>query len=144
MGNLSRSANADKIVVAHRFLDDVFGEGVAGARRFDEDAAIGTVGNLWTAPDCQSHFFSLDALSFAAEHGVALSADYEVYLSVALLDGSVCARRGRGRAADAVAIPGLAADVDVKKLGSKKRYFPSRATALDFLLSLVLVPTLLV
>jgi hypothetical protein len=49
MANLSRHSNADKAVVANRFLDDVFGEGVAGARRFEKDAAIGTVGNLWTA-----------------------------------------------------------------------------------------------
>jgi hypothetical protein len=144
MTNLSRHSNADKTVVAHRFLDDLFGHNAAGPPRFDEDAASGAVGNLWTAPDGQSHFFSLDALSSAAEQGVALSADYEVYLSVALLDGGMCARTGRGRAADAVGITALAADVDVEKLGSKKRYFPSRATALDFLLALILVPTLLV
>jgi hypothetical protein len=144
MANLSRHSNADKTVVAHRFLDAVFGESAAGARRFDDDAASGAVGNLWTAPDCQSHFFSLDALSSAAEQAVALSADSDVYLGVALLDGSVCAGTSRGRAANTVAIPGLSADVDVKKLGLKKRYFSSRATALDFLLTLVLVPTLLV
>jgi hypothetical protein len=144
MGNLSRPVNADKTVVAHRFLDDVFGESAAGARRFDEDAASSAVENLWTAPDRQSHFFSLDALSSAAEQAVALSADREVFLGVALLGGSVCARTGRGRAADAVAITALAADVDAKRLGSKKCYFPSRATALDFPLALVLVPTLVV
>jgi len=43
-----------------------------------------------------------------------------------------------------VAIPGLFDDVDVAKRGAKKPYFPSRAAALSFLLSLVFVPSLLV
>jgi hypothetical protein len=143
MDNLSRSADADKAAVAHRFLTDLFG-GAGGGRRFDDDPAMGAVGNLWTAPDRQSHFFSLDALWSAAEQAVALSADSDVYLGVALLDGTVCASTSRGRAADAVAIPALSADVDAKKRDSTKRYFPSRAAVLDFLLTLVLIPTLLV
>ena len=144
MANLSRHSDADKTAEAHRFLSDLFGEGTAGAHRSGGDPAVGAVTNLWTAPDRQSHFFPPDQLEAAAETAVALSADHDVYVASALLHARVRGGPGRGVAADAVAIPALSADVDVAKPGAKKPYFPSRAAALSFLLSLVFVPSLLV
>jgi hypothetical protein len=144
MANLSRHSDADKTAEAHRFLSDLFGEGMAGAHRSGGDPAVGAVTNLWTAPDRQSHFFPPDQLEAAAETAVALSADHDVYVASALLHARVRGGPGRGVAADAVAIPALPADVDVAKLGAKKPYFPSRAAALSFLLGLVLVPSLFV
>jgi hypothetical protein len=102
--------------------------------------------NLWTAPDCRSHFFSLDQLAAAAATAVRLSTERQVnvYVSAALLDPRVPARGGRGCAADAVAIPGLFGDVDVVKLGAQRPYFPTRAAARDFLARLTHPPNLLV
>jgi hypothetical protein len=144
MANLSRYSDADKTAEAHRFLTDLFGESTAGAHRYGGYPAVGAVTNLWTAPDRQSHLFPPDQLEAAAETAVVLSADHDVYVAAALLHARVRGGPGRGVADDAVAIPALSADVDVTKPWAKKPYFPSRAAALSFLLSLVLLPSLLV
>jgi hypothetical protein len=144
MAHLSRPSDADNTVAAHQFLSDLFGPSAAGARGVVDDPAVGAALNLWTASDRRSHFFPPDQLGAAAETAVALSADHEVYVTAALLDARVRGGPGRGNAADAVAIPGLFGDMDVAKRGAQKPYFSSRTAALSFLLSLVLIPSLLV
>lgn len=94
--------------------------------------------SIWIKGSSRRHFFfdsTKNAAAFAVKQDKAGS---DVYFGCGLYRPGI--RRGRGEAADVVAIPGLWADVDC----GKEDTFPTKSDAMKWLRALSLPPTLVV
>jgi hypothetical protein len=107
-------------------------------------APVGTALVLSTPRDgWKPHAVAGDDAGTAARIALALGTD--TFIAVGLQDAAaVRARTGRGRAADVVALTAVTCDLDIAKLGAKKRYLPDRAAAGRFLGQLPIRPTVII